>query len=254
MATGYVRGDPIPAIDYTAQEDDTWRIVRTALAQRHRTHATREFLAASAQLNALVDHVPQLQQISDRLHTLTGFRLQPVGGMAPFRDFRASLADSYFQSTQYVRPPDTPLYSTEPDILHEIIGHCAALADERLAALYRLAGHAVVRVRTDEALDFLGRLFWFVFECGVLYQAGEVKVYGATLTSSVGEIDHLPQATIRPLDLVSIGTAEYDIARYQDLFFAAGSLTEIEDVVGDFLATCDDEAIAKLLVDSRHRT
>jgi phenylalanine-4-hydroxylase len=52
--------------------------------------------------------------------------------------------------------------------------------------------------------------------------------------------------TIKPLDLVAMGTTDYDITVYQDLLYAADSFTHVEDVVGGFWDTCTDESIAAL--------
>jgi phenylalanine-4-hydroxylase len=51
---------------------------------------------------------------------------------------------------------------------------------------------------------------------------------------------------LRPLDLLEMGTAEYDITRYQPVLYRAESVTEIEAVVGDFFDTCTDETIEEL--------
>ena len=55
----------------------------------------------------------------------------------PLREFYGSLADRVFHSTQYVRHPSEPLYTPEPDIIHEVIGHGNMLASPRFAALKR---------------------------------------------------------------------------------------------------------------------
>jgi phenylalanine-4-hydroxylase len=56
---------------------------------------------------------------------------------------------------------------------------------------------------------------------------------------------------IMPLDLVTMGTIDYDITKYQDHLFDAGSMERLEDVVGEFWATCDDDSIARLKADAR---
>lgn len=56
---------------------------------------------------------------------------------------------------------------------------------------------------------------------------------------------------IRPLDIAAMGTTHYDITKYQDVLFRAESLEHLEDIVGDFWATCDDEVITRLIADVR---
>jgi phenylalanine-4-hydroxylase len=50
----------------------------------------------------------------------------------------------------------------------------------------------------------------------------------------------------RPLDLVEMGTADYDITAYQPVLYRAGSVEEVQEVVGGFFADCDDESIAAM--------
>ena len=117
---------------------------------------------------------------------------------------------------------------------------------DRFAALYRLAGQAARRVETGEALEFVSKVFWFTMEFGVMAEHGETKAYGAGILSSYGEIEEFGGMDIRPLDLAAMGTMTYDITRYQDVLFQAESMDHLEDVVGGFWATCDDDTVAAL--------
>ena len=78
--------------------------------------------------------------MSRALEPLTGFSYHPAAGLVPFDEFYGSLADSIFHSTQYVRHHAFPLYTPEPDLVHEVIGHGNTLASPRFAELNRLAG------------------------------------------------------------------------------------------------------------------
>ena len=51
---------------------------------------------------------------------------------------------------------------------------------------------------------------------------------------------------LRPLDLAEMGTADYDITKYQPVLYRAESVAEIEAVVGGFFDTCTDESIEEL--------
>lgn len=246
LADAYTPGDPIPVAEYTPAEHEVWRIVSAELDVKHRKYAARAYLDGKERLALPGDRVPQLQEVSDRLEPLTGFRYLPAAGLVPLREFYGTLADSRFHSTQYIRHHTVPLYTPEPDVVHEVIGHANALANDRFAALYRLAGQAARRVETGEALEFVSKVFWFTMEFGVMAEHGETKAYGAGILSSYGEIEEFGGMDIRPLDLAAMGTMTYDITRYQDVLFQAESMDHLEDVVGGFWATCDDDAIAAL--------
>ncbi|MBG0815184.1 phenylalanine 4-monooxygenase [Planomonospora sp. ID82291] len=251
LAVGYVPGTPIPTAEYTEQEHEVWAIVSRELALKHRKYATAEYQRAAARLGLPGDRIPQLQEVGDLLEPLTGFRYIPAAGLVPLRDFYGVLADGLFHSTQYIRHHSTPLYTPEPDVIHEVIGHANALASDRYAALYRLAGQAARRVESDEALEFISKVFWFTLEFGVMTDEGELRAYGAGILSSYGEIEEFRGMDIRPLDLVAMGTTHYDITKYQDVLFRADSPAHLEDVVGGFWESCDDEAVLRLIAEGR---
>jgi phenylalanine-4-hydroxylase len=242
---GHVPGEPIPRVDYTDVEHDVWRTVCTELATKHRRYATRSFLAGVEALELPDEHIPQLDDVSERLAPITGFRYEPVAGLAPLRTFYGSFADDRFLSTQYIRHHSSPLYTPEPDIVHEVIGHANQLADPETARLYRLVGDAVQHVERDESLRLLSRVFWFTFEFGVVEEDRELKTYGAGILSSFGELDAFRCAEIRPLDFGAMARAVYDITKYQPVLFAARSMTEVHDTLEDFLTSFTDETTAR---------
>ncbi|MFF4773365.1 phenylalanine 4-monooxygenase [Microtetraspora fusca] len=249
LALNYQLGDPVPHAEYTEEEHQVWALVSRELAVKHQRYAIREFLDAGERLGLPKDHIPQLQEVSDRLYPLTGFRYIPAAGLVPLREFYGVLADGYFHSTQYIRHHSVPFYTPEPDIIHEVIGHANTLASDRFAELYRLAGGAARRVESEGALQFVSKVFWFTLEFGVMREASELKAYGAGILSSYGEIEEFRGMDIRPLDLKAMGTTEYDITKYQDVLFEAMSFDQLEDVVGSFWATCDDDSIARIVAE-----
>jgi len=145
-----------------------------------------------------------------------------------------------------VRHPAQPLYTPEPDIIHEVIGHGHLLATPTFSELHRLTGEATHRLADEENLRFLSRVFWFTVEFGVVVEDGELRAYGAGILSSYGEIDEFRDMEHRPLDLVEMGTADYDITQYQPVLYRAQSMNELRELVGGFFATCSDESISEL--------
>jgi len=220
----YRSGDPIPDVEYTAEEDQVWRIVSRELGAKHQRYACRAYLDGAAALTLPTERVPQLREVDERVHALTGFHIEPVPGLVPTMVFYGALARRRFLSTQYIRHHSVPFYTPEPDVVHEIIGHANMLANPLLADLYEVAGRASVRVADhDDKLLFFSKVFWFSLEFGVLHEDGELKAYGAGLLSSFGEIDVFRAAEIRPWDIEQMGTLDYDITKYQPVLFAAES-------------------------------
>ncbi len=120
------------------------------------------------------------------------------------------------------------------------------LASPRFAAVKQAAGEAAHRVETEAALQFIADVFWFTLEFGVLHEGGELRAYGAGILSSYGEIEEFRHVEIRPLNFHEMGTLDYDITHYQPVLYAAQSMDHVEESVGAFFATCDDDTPARL--------
>jgi phenylalanine-4-hydroxylase len=237
---------PAPQIDYSAEEQEVWRIVCRELAPKHERYACRAFRDAVLALDLPRDHIPQLEEVTAALQPLTGFRYIPAAGIVPLEQFYSSLADRCFHSTQYIRHHAAPLYTPEPDLIHEVIGHGHLLADPQLAEVNRLAGEAARRVVSLAGLQLVADVFWFTIEFGVLHEDGELRAYGAGLLSSFGEIEEFRRADVRPLDFAAMASLDYDITHYQPVLFAAESMGHLVDAVGGFFASCDDDTPARL--------
>ena len=97
-----------------------------------KTNACKEYMEIIAEFEKhvgfSVDEIPQLNAISKFLQSKTGWRLKPVGGLLTQREFLNGLAFKIFHSTQYIRHHSSPMYTPEPDIIHELLGHAPMFA------------------------------------------------------------------------------------------------------------------------------
>jgi phenylalanine-4-hydroxylase len=245
-ALAWQPGQPNPHIDYTETEQEVWRTVCRELWPKWDRYAISEYREGAAALELPRDHVPELGEVSSRLEPLTGFRYLPAAGLVPLREFYGSLEQRLFYSTQYVRHAEVPLYTPEPDIIHEVLGHGHLLATPTFSELHWLAGVATNRLQDDDNVKFLSKVFWFSLEFGVVMEDGELRAYGAGILSSYGEIEEFRGMELRPLDLVEMGTADYDITQYQPVLYRAESVDEVREVVGGFFRDCTDESVAAL--------
>jgi phenylalanine-4-hydroxylase len=237
LALNYRAGDPIPNAPYTDEEHQVWRAVWQVLEPAHQAHACAEYQACLRHLAFAPDRIPQLREVNEKVHAISGFRLEPVAGLVEPRVFLESLASGTFLCTQYIRHHSTPLYTPEPDVVHEIVGHAVTLASKRLAELNRLFGKAVKRTTSLEALNRLSRVYWFTIEFGVLRENGALKAYGTGLLSSAGELVAMHDAELRPLDLEAASRHEYDPTHFQPVLFCADSFETMYDSLREFLVT-----------------
>jgi phenylalanine-4-hydroxylase len=235
IALSYLPGEPIPSAPYTDEEHWVWQTIWKALGPAHRQHACAEYLECVRRLDFDTDRIPQLGEVSRKVKAISGFRLEPVAGLVEPRVFLETLANGVFLCTQYIRHHSTPLYTPEPDVAHEIIGHAVTLASTKFAEINRLFGEAVKRTKDHRELDRLARVYWFTIEFGVLRENGKVKAYGTGLLSSAGELLEMHKAELRPLNLEAASGHNYDPTHYQSVLFCAESYEEMYRSLRDFL-------------------
>ena len=167
IALHYESGKPIPEVPYSDVERGVWKVAHDHLLPLHRKYACETYLREWPRSGFRDDHIPSFQEINDMLAPRTGFRLEPVAGLVSPRVFMEKLAEGVFLATQYIRHESEPLYTPEPDIIHEFLGHVPLLADEKFARLNRLFGEATKRAN-DDTVEKLIRLYWYTLEFGLV--------------------------------------------------------------------------------------
>lgn len=160
-------------------------------------------------------------------------------GLLSSRDFLNALAFRVFHSTQYIRHHSRPLYTPEPDVCHELLGHVPLYADPDFASFSQEIGLASLGA-SDEDLKKLATIYWFTVEFGLCKQDGEVKAYGAGLLSSFGELEYCLKQNepdgpkYLPFNLQKMGVQDYPITKYQPVYFVADSFKQMKDLVKEY--------------------
>jgi phenylalanine-4-hydroxylase len=227
VAHAYRRGDVVPRVDYTPAEHKLWRRIDADLAIRHKVWACREILQARERLALPSDRIPQLSEVNRSLARAGGFRMEPVAGLIDGNVFLRALAEGVFLSTQYIRHTSRPYYTPEPDVVHELQGHAATLADPRFAELSRAFGEAAVTV-AGARQGQIERLYWYTLEYGCVMEGGRPKAVGAGLLSSVDEITHVGGSVeIRPFRAALAAETGYDPTDFQTVLFIADSFEHL---------------------------
>jgi phenylalanine-4-hydroxylase len=244
----------IPRIDYTSDELHVWTTVWDKMQDLWRRYACREFLHSLELLQTPAvgyrrDNIPQLQDISTFLQQRTQFRLRPVAGLLSSRDFLNGLAFRTFFCTQYIRHASRPLYTPEPDICHELLGHVPMFCNYDFADFSQEIGLASLGA-SDDDVDKLAKCYWHSVEFGLCREddhdglGPKNKAYGAGLLSSFGELeyacssehpgaDHGPPK-IKPWDPDVACRQEFPITSYQPVYFLADSLQDAKQRMRQF--------------------
>jgi phenylalanine-4-hydroxylase len=230
-----------PLIDYTPEETRIWREVSPKLDELHRKFACQIYLRAKRELAINQEEIPQLRHLSDRLRRETDMHLVPAEGALPYRTFYQYIAERGFPVTQFIRHGSHPEFTPEPDMIHDCLGHVPPLMNRDYAELLVLIGKAVSTTTKGDQVLALKRFSWFSIEFGLLEEAGEVKVFGAGILSSTGEIPYAvqsPEVTRKPFVTDVVINTDYDPSRMQDRLFIAPSFPflrrELENLVRRF--------------------
>lgn len=236
-SASYVPGQPVPTLPYTEEEERTWRTVWDALLPLHREHGASCLVERGDELALFDDPIPQLEDLNAGALSASGFRFEPVEGLVPARRFFEALGRRTFLSTRFLRHGAEPLYTPEPDLVHEVVGHAAALSLPWLADLAEAFGRAATAA-TDARLLEIDRVFWLTMEFGVVAEDGVPRALGAGLMSSAGEISTFAErATLLPFDLGAMVATKYETDEMQSRLFVAPSIEALSRELHGFLGS-----------------
>jgi phenylalanine-4-hydroxylase len=229
-----------PLIDYTAEETRIWREVSPKLDELHRRHASHIYLEAKDTLGISQTEIPQLRHLSERLTRETNMHLVPAEGPLAYRTFYTYIGERGFPVTQFIRHGSHPEFTPEPDMIHDCLGHVPPIMNRDYAELLTLIGKAASTTPHPEQVLALKRFSWFSIEFGLIEEEGEVKVFGAGILSSTGEIPFSLSGDVVRRRFVTdvVIKTDYDPSRMQDKLFVIPSFVflrrEIEQLVRRF--------------------
>jgi monomeric phenylalanine-4-hydroxylase len=231
-------GHEPPVLEYTEEEDATWRTVTERLAGLHDRLASAAYLRCRARLPITTHRIPQLRDLSEALRPIQGFRLAAIPGLVDARAFLSRLGERVMPCTQYIRHASRPEYTPEPDVVHEVVGHVPLFAEAEFASLSEELGRAAARA-SGEQVRLLERLYWFTLEFGLVEESGGLRAYGAGLLSSFGELPHAFSDGVerRPFVVEEVVDTDYEFSRMQDRLFVIPSFAALRSEVNAFLSS-----------------
>lgn len=219
-------------VNWTVEENEIW----TALLQKQsillKGRACDEYMRGLELLNLPTDRIPQLAEINAVLIKATGWQVKQVPSLINFDEFFHLLANKQFPVATFIRSTEEFDYLQEPDIFHEIFGHCPLLTNPAFAHfthIYGKLGYAA----SKEDRAFLARLYWFTVEFGLVNTSEGARVYGGGILSSPGETIyaiesgdsvHMP---MKPLDALR---TPYRIDIMQPIYYVLDSFDSLFDI------------------------
>jgi phenylalanine-4-hydroxylase len=220
-------------IVYSAEEHRVWRQLFERQMKLVRGRACDEYLDGLKILEIGPDQIPQLPELSKRLHALTAWEIAPVEALISAREFFELLATRRFPAATFIRCAEELDYVTEPDIFHELFGHCPMLTNPVYAdfihdyALYVLS-------RSESDWPLLQRLFWFTVEFGLINTKKGLRAYGGGILSSISETVYSVESDLAMrvlFDPLVAFRVPYRIDRLQPVYFVIDDYQQLYQCV-----------------------
>jgi len=208
-------------VDYTDAENKVWGTLIKRQMTIIEKYACDEFLDGLHKLNFAEDRIPQCSEVSDALRPHTGWAVEPVAAIIPFKQFFQLLTDKKFPAATFIRRKEELDYLQEPDIFHEFYGHCPLLTQPAYADFVQWYGENALEA-DPELYPILGRLFWFTIEFGLLNTSKGLRIYGGGILSSYQETQYAldskkPKRV--PFDLKAVINTEYRYDIIQEIYY-----------------------------------
>ncbi|MCC2545291.1 phenylalanine 4-monooxygenase [Hymenobacter sp. BT175] len=222
---------------YTAADQHVWQLLFDRQMELLPGRAADIFLTGLQRIGFTRDAIPDFREVNPRLKALTGWELVVVPGIVDDAVFFGLLADRKFPATTWLRTLAQLDYLEEPDMFHDVFGHVPFLADPHFADfLSHLGTVALQNIRTrPETLELFTRLYWFTAEFGLLRQPDGLRIYGAGLLSSHGEVRFSlsDEPTKEPFSLDAVLATPFEKDKFQTHYFVLDDLSQLGQVVDE---------------------
>jgi len=219
-------------VNWAPEENEIWAALLQKQLGLLKGRACDEYMHGLDLLNLPCDRIPQLPEINAVLIETTGWQVKQVPSLINFDEFFHLLANKQFPVATFIRSNEEFDYLQEPDIFHEIFGHCPLLTNPAFAHFthtYGKLGYAASK--QDRA--FLARLYWFTVEFGLVNTPEGARVYGGGVLSSPGETiyavesDDCVHMPMKPLDALR---TPYRIDIMQPIYYVLKSFDSLFDI------------------------
>ncbi|WP_201508883.1 phenylalanine 4-monooxygenase [Psychrobacter alimentarius] len=228
-------------IQYGDHENAMWQALLERQANEIPNRACSAYIEGLSKLNLPATHIPQLSDIDEVLQATTGWQTAAVPALISFGKFFKLLANKSFPVATFIRRFEDMDYIEEPDIFHEIVGHCPLLTHPAFATFNETYGKLGLEA-TKEERWFLARLYWFTIEFGLVGRRPEERrIYGGGILSSPSETiyalsDELqnpsqPIPECRAFDLLDVLRTPYRIDQIQPIYYVIDDLDTLFDIV-----------------------
>lgn len=176
---------------YTRHDFLVWEILFNRQMEILKPVVSSKYLKALELVQFTPDKIPDFSEVEELLKPLTGWSLHVVPNISPQKEFFEFLSQKKFTSTCWLRPMEQLDYLEEPDMFHDVFAHVPLLSNQSYVNFFKgLSGIALKHINDPQAIELLGKIYWFTIEFGLIKENGKLRIYGAGIISSRGETEH----------------------------------------------------------------
>ncbi len=214
---------------YTPEDHAVWHTLYTRQMRLIEGAACREYAEGARNLKLPEDRIPDFDALSELLYKSTGWELVAVPGLIPDDTFFNHLANKSFPVSHWIRARAQLDYLQEPDLFHDLFGHVPLLMHPVFAeylVTFGRGGTRALRLGGRRFLDQISRLYWYTVEFGLIKNPDGLRIYGAGILSSKGEVEYSlqsPKPNRLRFDLERTMRTDYKIDDYQRTYFVIES-------------------------------
>lgn len=217
-------------IQFAPEQHAIWADLYARQMDNVREHACSDYLEGFELLQMNPERIPTLPELNAVINPRTGWRM--VRTAVRYSDavpWYHHFAKQQFLITDYMRGRHEMDFTPEPDMFHDIFGHLPFMALPEYTALQEMFAPAFLAA-DDEKRENIKRLAWFSTEFGLIREQGELKIFGAGLISSFGEIGHIMAGNtpIRPFTIENVINYEKAIYTYNEVLFEFESIEALK--------------------------
>lgn len=215
---------------YTPEEHALWDVLYERQCKLLPSRVTPAFMEGLDILKLSDSGIPNFEDLSERLHKLTGWQVVAVPGLVPDEVFFDHLANRRFVAGNFIRTPEQIDYLQEPDVFHDVFGHVPLLAHPVFADYMQAYGQGGLKAMKHNAIHNLSRLYWYTVEFGLIKDGDDMKLYGAGIVSSRTEsIFALDDASPNRIgfDMKRVMQTRYRIDDFQQTYFVIDSFEDL---------------------------
>jgi phenylalanine-4-hydroxylase len=224
-------------LTFAEEDHQTWSKLHERQSKLVADTACKVFLEGFPKLQLDPHRLPDPEVVSARLYDMTGWTLGNAQNeyLGPTEWFE-HIRECRFPVTNYIRRPHELDFTPLPDLFHEYYGHLGFFTNQRFADDAQLFGQLYMSAVNERQQLEIARLWWFTTEFGLIREDGKVKVYGAGLLSSPGELMHAlkPETPRYDFDIRKVAETASAPYGYHEAYWVIDGWDHLRQIIFDY--------------------